>query len=187
MKAGSRAVGIAESFHDDRTTLAGCVTTAGGSVDGFVFSSATVGGLDATDCIVEMLERLDREDLQYVLVAGIAPAWFNILDLEAIAERHDLPVLSVSFEESDGLEAAIGREFDGEAAARRLECYRVQPPRRPVDLGGETVFLRAVGLDPDAAAEVVRSFTKEGGRPEPLRVARLAARAADEYVREPSA
>jgi hypothetical protein len=42
----------------------------------------------------------------------------------------------------------------------------------------ETVYVRAVGVDDETAAAVVRTFTPEGGRPEPLRVARLAARAA---------
>jgi len=43
------------------------------------------------------------------------------------------------------------------------------------------VFVRGVGLADDEAADVVRAFTPEGGRPEPLRVARLAARAADAW------
>jgi endonuclease V-like protein UPF0215 family len=45
-------------------------------------------------------------------------------------------------------------------------------------VNGETVFVRAVGCDDDEAARLVRAFTPEGGRPEPLRVARLAARGA---------
>jgi endonuclease V-like protein UPF0215 family len=45
-------------------------------------------------------------------------------------------------------------------------------------VNGETVFVRAVGPDADEAARIVRAFTPEGGRPEPLRVARLAARGA---------
>ncbi|ELZ29115.1 hypothetical protein C475_02824, partial [Halosimplex carlsbadense 2-9-1] len=59
-------------------------------------------------------------------------------------------------------------------------AYRRQPDRRPVELDDGTVYVRAAGLDADEAADVVRAFTPEGGRPEPLRVARLAARAADE-------
>ena len=45
----------------------------------------------------------------------------------------------------------------------------------------ETVFVRAVGLEDDAARDVVRGFTPEGGRPEPVRVARVAARAVDAF------
>jgi endonuclease V-like protein UPF0215 family len=88
-------------------------------------------------------------------------------------------VICLSFEASDGLEAAIRREFDGEVLADRLATYRAQPARRRLTVGDHDLFYRAVGIEEGAAADVVRGFTPEGGRPEPVRVARLAARAAD--------
>ncbi|HET7325414.1 MAG TPA: DUF99 family protein, partial [Halococcus sp.] len=48
----------------------------------------------------------------------------------------------------------------------------------------ETVFVRSVGLSDEEAAEVIRAFTPEGGRPEPLRISRLAARAGDTWKRK---
>jgi endonuclease V-like protein UPF0215 family len=175
---------VAESTRGERSTLAGAVVRASRAVDDVVFGSCTVGGTDATDAVCTLWERLARDDVQYVLIAGIAPAWYNVLDLHRIAEATDRPVLSVSFEDSDGLGPAIEGEFDEEAAATRLETYRAQPERQLVDLDDGTVFVRGVGLDSDRAAEVVRAFTPEGGRPEPLRVARLAARAADRFRHE---
>lgn len=184
MKSGVRALGIAESFREDRSTLAGVVCRANRIVDGFVFGQCTVGGSDATDAVVDMLKRLDRPDVSYVLLAGIAPAWFNILDLSAIAAAADRPVLSISFEESSGLESALREAFEGEGLAARLETYRAQPERHAVAVGEETVYVRAVGCPLAEAKQAVRAFTPEGGRPEPLRVARQAARAADDFVGE---
>ena len=184
MKAGTRALGIAESYRGDESTLAGCVVRADRVVDGFAFTSCTVGGTDATAATLDLLDRLDREDIQYLLVAGIAPAWFNILDLHRLHDAAGRPVLSVSFEESTGLAASIREAFSGENRQRRLATYRAQPPRQSVAVGEETLFVRAVGLPADRTAAVVRAFTPEGGRPEPLRVARLAARAGD-AVRRP--
>jgi endonuclease V-like protein UPF0215 family len=120
-------------------------------------------------------------------VAGIAPAWFNVLDLRAIQDAVGRPVLSVSFEASEGLEPALreafGNEDDGDSAAlsKRLETYRRQPAREQLTVNDETVYVRAVGCDAERAREVVRAFTPEGGRPEPVRVARLAARAGDDF------
>ena len=179
MKQGVRALGVAESYTGDRSTLAGAVVRADRVVDGFAFGSCTVGGTDATAGIYDLYDRLDREDVRYLLVAGIAPAWYNIVDLCELHERTDRPVLAVSFEESAGLEPAINEAFDGEEATRRLDTYRSLPDRRRVSVPGGAVFVRAVGIDDEEAAAVVRAFTPEGGRPEPLRVARLAARAAD--------
>lgn len=180
MKRGVRAIGVAESYRTEHSTLAAAVVRASRVTDGFAFDTCTVGGRDATETVVSLVDRLDRDDARHLLLAGIAPAWFNFFDLPAIRERADRPVLSVAFEDSEGLEPALREAFDGDALDERLAVYRRQPERRPVELDGGTVYVRAAGLDAGAAADVVRAFTPEGGRPEPLRVARLAARAADE-------
>lgn len=184
MKPGVRAVGVAESFVQDRSTLAAAVVRADRVVDGFAFTTCTVGGTDATDRITTLVESLNREDLRYVMVAGIAPAWFNIVDLHALHDRLALPVVSVTFEESNGLSDAINTHFSGENLETRLRAFQRQPDRRRVDVGDSIVYARAVGLPDTEATTVVRGFTPEGGRPEPLRVARLAARAADHWRRE---
>jgi len=181
MKTGARALGVAESFQDDRSTVAGAIVRADRTVDGLAFETCTVGGTDATDAVVDLFAAIGREDVRYVLFAGIAPAWFNVLDLHRIAAATDRPVLSVTFEESDGLESALHDAFEGEALETRLETYRAQPGRRQLRVNGETVYLRSVGIDEREARDVVRGFTPEGGRPEPLRVARLAARAAEQF------
>ncbi|MCG1004169.1 MULTISPECIES: DUF99 family protein [Halobacterium] len=177
MKSGTRALGVAESYRGEESTLGGAVVRASRVVDGFSFASCAVGGLDSTAAVADCYRQLDREDVQYVLVSGIAPAWFNVVDLHAVHDAVERPVLSVSFEDSEGLADTIREEFSGDAREERLEIYDRQPERQPVDVNGERVFVRAVGCE--NPAEVVRAFTPEGGRPEPLRVARLAARAVE--------
>jgi len=135
--------------------------------------------MDASSAICELLADLDRPDARYVFVAGVALAWYNVLDLDAISDAADRPVLAVSFEESDGLEPAIREAFDGEARAKRLRAYRALPERRPVDVDGGTVYVRSLGVHDQHAAEVVRGFTFERARPEPVRVAKTVARAGD--------
>jgi hypothetical protein len=199
VKSGTRALGVAESTVDDHCLFCGAVVRADRAVDGVSFASATVGGLDATDAVLRLLDRLDREDVRYLLVSGVAPAWFNVLDLDRIAAAADRPVLALSYEASPGLAPAIDREFEGEARSARLAAYGDLPPRRRVRVNDETVFVRSVGLggdaDPDGddagdgspptapaeVARVIRAYTPSGGRPEPVRVARLAARGAQTW------
>ena len=183
MKPGARALGVAESYRGDVSTFAGVVVRASRVVDGVAFETCTVGGTDATDAVVSLFDAHDREDLQFLLVAGIAPAWYNVLDLSRLHDATGLPVLSVTFEASDGLESAIREAFGGEKRAHRLATYHAQPARRAVDVGEETVFVRAAGITDERAADAVRAFTPEGGRPEPVRVARQAARGADQFRR----
>ncbi|MFB6172073.1 MAG: DUF99 family protein [Haloarculaceae archaeon] len=181
MKPGSRALGVAESFTGDSSVLAGSVVRVDRATDGFVFGTCTVGGTDVTDAVVDLWTRLDRPDARHVLVAGVALAWYNVLDLRELHRAVERPVLAVTFEESDGLADPLREAFSGDALAERLAVYERLPERHRVDVGDDAVFVRSVGLDPAAAAEVVRAHTPAGGRPEPLRVARLAARAVDAW------
>ncbi|AGN00709.1 hypothetical protein L593_03790 [Salinarchaeum sp. Harcht-Bsk1] len=186
MKSGARAVGVAESYARgaDRSTLAGVVCRADRTVDGCAFATCTVGGTDLTDGIATVYDRLDREDVSYVLVAGVALAWYNILELESVAERVDRPVIAVTFEDSSGLESSLRDAFDGQALSERLERYRALPDRRATTVDGHDRYYRVAGIDPTEAARVLEHFTAEGGRPEPLRVARFVARAGDDLRRE---
>jgi endonuclease V-like protein UPF0215 family len=180
MKTGVRALGVAESYRESKSTLAGSVVRASRAVDGFVFGRCTVGGSDATAAITEMVTRLDRADVRYLFLSGTALAWFNVVDLWRLHDETGLPTVSVTYEESGGLESAIREAFDDAAVVEdRLGTYRALPERHPVTVNGEVVYVRSVGVDDGEAADVIRGFTPEGGRPEPLRVARLAASAAD--------
>lgn len=179
MKPGRRALGIAESYGDgaETSTLAGAVVRADRAVEDFAFGRCTVGGLDATTAITDLVERLDRPDVRYLLLAGVALSWYNVVDLDAVHRALDRPVLAVSFEESNGLEPAIAEAFEGRDRKARLEIYESLPERRRVPTP-EPLFVRSVGLEAAAAADVVAAYTKRR-RPEPLRVAkRLASRVA---------
>lgn len=183
MKSGARALGIAESYRGDQSTLAGAVVRASRVVDGFSFASCTVGGLDATEAICDLYDDLDREDVRYLFISGVAPAWFNIVNLGAVHDHVDRPIVAITYEESDGLEDVIREEFDGNERRERLSRYRDLPPRRELAINDQTRFVRPVGLSLETAERVLDAFTPEGGRPEPIRVARLAARGFDSFRR----
>ncbi|WP_265108498.1 DUF99 family protein [Halosolutus halophilus] len=187
MKSGVRALGVAESFRGDdasvdRSTLAGAVVRRDRVVDGLGYAACTVGGTDATAAVESLVDDVARPDVRYVLLGAVAPAWYNLLDLSRIHEAAERPVLAVTFEASDGLEAGLRDAFSGPELQQRLETYRSLPDRRDVSVNDETVYVRHLGCDADEAREIVRAFTPDGGRPEPLRVARLAARAANAYL-----
>lgn len=184
MKSGVRALGVAESTTSstDHSTLAGAVLRADRTTDGFALGTCSIGGTDATQSIGDLYERLDREDVRYVILAGVALAWYNVVDMHALHERVDRPVLSVSFEQSPGLADAIREGVENPTS--RLATYESLPDRKAVIINGERRFVRSVGCSDPTAKEVLSAFTPDGGRPEPLRVARLLARAADTWRHE---
>jgi len=175
-KKGLRAFGIAESYAGRTcSTLAGVVMRKDLRIDGFAFGQVTVGGTDATDIIVQMVRDLRRSDLNAIMLSGCVIAWFNIIDPGRIADETDLPVICVTYEESDGLLSDIRYHFPDDTA--RQEAYLRLGDRQPVNLTADTtIFIRSWGIGYDDAARLCRDFTLEGKIPEPLRVARLCAR-----------
>lgn len=146
-------------------------------MDGLAFSQATVGGDDATEAVLEIYEGLCREDVNVLILSGAVISWFNIIDIQQVFERVERPVVSLTYEESSGLEDHIRRHFsDPEEKLRRYERLGA---RERVRLGtGYDVYIRSAGASTRAARALLDRFTLEGRIPEPVRLARLAARAA---------
>ncbi|QSZ66099.1 DUF99 family protein [Methanofollis aquaemaris] len=181
-KKGLRALGIAESFRGrERSTLAGVVMRRDGIIDGFGFGEVAVGGTDATDAVIALFADLEREDVNLIMLSGCVIAWYNIIDPEQVWRETGVPVVVVTYEDSEGLEEEIRAHFPGDE--ERLEAYRRLGARTARTLRtGHTIYLRAAGIDVHEAGALVDVFTLEGKVPEPLRTARLAARAAMRYT-----
>jgi len=185
-KKGLRVLGIAESFAShEYSVLAGVVMRKDLRIDGISFSRITVGGMDATEGVLTLYRHLKRKDINLILVSGCVIAWYNILDPSRIYEKTGVPVVVVTYEDSEGLKDDISHHFPGDAA--RMACYESLGERIPCSLStGHTLFLRSCGLDPADAGQICRDFTFDGKIPEPLRIARLMARAAMYFSAETS-
>jgi endonuclease V-like protein UPF0215 family len=177
-KKGLRVLGIAESFRGrTASTLAGVVMRKDLRIDGVAVSRLSVGGMDATDAVLRILRSLRRRDINAVLVSGAVIAWYNILDPARIHGESGLPVIVVTYEESEGLEEDLRHHFPEDTD--RMEAYRKLGDRTPLNLPtGYRAFLRAWGMEQADAARLCTDFTIDGKVPEPCRVARLVARAA---------
>ncbi|MGP8118455.1 endonuclease dU [Methanoregula sp.] len=182
-KKGLRALGIAESYSGrEHSTLAGIVMRKDLIIDGCAFSRVAVGGMDATEGVLAIVQTLDRRDINVIFLSGCVIAFFNIIDPRQIHECTGLPVICVTYEESAGLDGDICHHFPGDTA--RLDAYRRLGDRVPHILPDrQTVYLRSWGFDPADAGRLCTAFTHEGKIPEPLRVARLSARAAHDFAR----
>ncbi|HJS68959.1 MAG TPA: DUF99 family protein [Nitrososphaera sp.] len=176
-KKGIRVLGIAESFKKSgkKSTLAGVVMRRDLIIDGMAFGSATIEGDDATDSIISMHRSLARDDINCILLDGLVISMYNIVDGERVAAETGLPVLAITFEDSKGLEGSIKRHF--EDWQYKLEQYQGLGKREKITLKtGKNLFIRYWGLSQKRALATLNSFTLQGSVPEPIRVAKLAAR-----------
>ena len=179
-KKAIRAFGIAECFRkatSNRSILAGVVMRSDLIVDGCIYGHATLEGNDATKNILRMYKSLNRNDINVIMIAGSVISLYNIIDSDAIFEETAVPVLNVTFEESEGLESHIRRRFPKNWKAK-LKAYKKIGERKPVKLHTSyRVFVRATGMTYKEAERTLDKFTLQGAVPEPLRVAKLLARA----------
>lgn len=175
-KSGIRVLGIAESFAGrSNSILCGVVMRRDLHIDGFVFGEVIVGGDDATQEIIRMIHELNRPDLNLIMISGCVIAWYNIISPSSIQEQSGIPVICVSYEESEGLEGHIRHHFPGDDI--RLSRYRALGERTEITLHtGHTLYARGWGLSLPEVIRACRIFTHHGKIPEPVRVARLCAR-----------
>jgi len=146
-------------------------------IDGMVYAHATVGGDDATQAVIRIYEKLDREDVNALLISGAAVSWFNIIDLQEVFRFVKRPIVSLTYEASLGLERYLREYFP--QSEDKLRSYQRLGNREVVRLKtGHEVYVRAFGATAEEARNMLNKFTKDGRVPEPVRVARLAARAA---------
>jgi endonuclease V-like protein UPF0215 family len=177
-KKGIRALGIAESFvkgESEKAVLAGVVMRGDLQIDGFGLGRITVGGMDATQGVLDIYHGLGRTDINLLLLNGCVISLFNLVDLGALFADLAIPIICVTYEESEGLEGYL-REL--EDAGERIELYRALGERTPVELRtGHRVLVRYQGIETEREVKAfLDRFTLQGAVPEPLKVARLLAR-----------
>ena len=178
-KRGFRVFGVAESFNKScwSSTIAGIVMRRDLIVDGIVFGTVTIGGNDSTQNILSMVRSLKRDDVNCIMLDGLIISMYNIIDGEEIREKTGVPVLAITFKESEGLGGTIQRHFPNDSKLK-LEQYHKLGQRDKILLKtGKFIFARYWGLSSNEASTIVNSLTLQGSIPEPIRIAKLAARA----------
>jgi endonuclease V-like protein UPF0215 family len=179
-KKGIRVMAIAESFRktDKKSILAGIVMRRDFIVDGFVYRYVTVGGNDSTDMVLSMVHQLGRNDINCILLGGLIISLFNIINGKHINEITGLPVIGISYKRSSGLQDSIY----GNNEEQKIQDYLRLDERKPFVLWtGKTVFVRQWGVSFADASNLLNSLVIQGAKPEPLRLATLAARACRNY------
>ena len=176
-KKGIRGLAIAESFSQNskKSILSGIVMSTDLIIDGFVFGHSTVGGDDATDAILAMYEKLDRQDISFLLISGIVISLYNIIDMKRISEKIGLPVIGVTYEESSGIEDAIKHHFP-ESYKSKLTEYSKLGSRKKITLHTSyNLYVQNEGCTVLEAKQLLDKITLQGSIPEPLKITQLLA------------
>lgn len=176
-KKGLRGLAIAESFrqNSERSILSGLIMRRDFVIDGFVFGSAALEGNDATDQILHMYDELRRSDINYILVSGLIISMYNIVDIKKLCDSLQIPVIGVTYNESDGIEDAIKHHFP-KSFESKVNEYEKLGTREKITLHtSHDIFVRYVGCTIYEVKQLLNELTLHGSIPEPLRVSQLLA------------
>ena len=176
-KKGIRGLAIAESFSQNskKSVLSGIVMSTDLVIDGFVFGYSTVGGDDATDAILEMYEKLDRQDISFLLISGIVISLYNIIDMKRISEKIGLPVIGVTYEESSGIEDAIKHHFPESYKSKLTEYSKLESRKKITLHTSYNLYVRNEGCTVLETKQLLDKITLQGSIPEPLKITQLLA------------
>ena len=135
-KKRSPCVRSSESFTKNSTfsTLAGVVLRRDMIIDGVVLGRALVGGDDATKQIITMFKKLDRSDVNCIMINGLIISLYNVVAGEEILETTGIPVIGVTYKDSQGIEDRFFDRFARSEAIRRVEAYRKLGNRERITL-----------------------------------------------------
>ncbi len=164
----------------------GVVFSAPNYVEGILRTSVTIDGTDATDRILALVSDSPFLDgVRAMLLDGIAVGGFNLIDLDRLHDRLQRPIVTVTRRSPDfpAIHAALRKYFPKDAAAR-WRLVQAHPLFRLATSEGNPLHISAVGCTRAEAAAIVRRTTVRGNVPEPLRLARMVARALVKTVSE---
>lgn len=153
---------------DGPVNLAG-VVCSGTRFEGMLWGEVTRDGMDATDNISTMLlQSKFYQQVNVVLIDGIAVGGFNIIDLPALSARLHRPCIVVMRNYPDN--PAIDR------ALKNLPDYQLR--KQCLSKAGKVYnsrhfFYQISACAPEAAAQVLEQLTDTGHVPEALRLAHL--------------
>tara|TARA_B100000029_G_C17403013_1_gene897790 strand:- start:337 stop:915 length:579 start_codon:yes stop_codon:yes gene_type:complete len=177
-KKGVRGLSISESFtkQDKHSVLAGIVMSNEFQIDGFVFGHATLRGDDITEQIISMYEKLNRDDISYVLLPGTILSIYNIVDIDKIYDRIKIPVIAANSQVSSGLYDIIKHHFPDNFESK-LEQYEKLGSRETILLCTQKeIFIRMRGCTVETCKTLLDKITLQGATPEPLRVSQTLAK-----------
>lgn len=185
-KPGFRVFGIAECFRKTNafSIVAGVSYRRDRIIDGVYVTKTRVGGLDATQKVIELVKGSGRKDINVMMLNGCIISWFNVIDIGEVYEKTRIPVICVSYEKSEGLEKYIKEYFPGDNL--RLSLYKKLGERKLVYIKstGKYVYIRSAGLPMNEVRTVLDAVTFSGKVPEPLRIAQMVARSIHVFLEE---
>jgi hypothetical protein len=159
----------------DKTILVGVVMKGGSDVLGVVTRWIEIDGKDATDKMIDSINKSRFKDLRVIMLKGITYAGFNIVNVKRLSEETELPVIIVIRKKPDiqAMKKALINHFDD--AEERIKLLNEAGEIRELIPG--KLYYQTVNLENEEAEEIIKITQRNSLIPEPLRLAHIIASA----------
>jgi len=178
MKKQIRLLGIDDSpftFTDKYASVIGVVMRGGEYLECVLSKQVSIDGDEATKVCKEMIQNTKhRKQLKAAMLDGVTLGGFNIVDIQALYESTNLPIITVTRDKPDfeKIKQALHKNFhDWEIRWETLkkgELHMVKTSHNPI-------YVKCAGIAIDEAKEIINLSTIRGVIPEPIRVAHVIA------------
>lgn len=158
-----------------KVRLVGCVFRGKKSLDGVLTTKVEKDGRNATKKIIEMIKSSPHyEQLQVIMLDGIAMAGFNVVDIQELSKTTGLDCIVIIKKRPDLAATKKALKFNFKDSERRIKLIEKAGEIHELDNRGETTFYqKSSSLSNEKAEAIIRISTRRGAVPEPVRVAHL--------------
>lgn len=174
LKSEIRILGIDDApfdkFKKGEVLVVGTIFRGGDFLDGVLSAKVTVDGDDATEKVIGMINKCKfKPQIRCIILDGIALGGFNIIDIEELNEKTNIPVI-----------VAVRRDPDIEEIKSTLIKLGKQEKIKLIEKAGKVqrgdkIYIQVKGISLETAKEILKLTCTRSNLPEPVRIAHLIA------------
>ena len=177
-----RILGVDDSpfkKEDSTCLVVACVFRGGSFMDGLLSCHVKIDGNDATEKLTKMINNSRHKDqLQIIMLDGIALGGFNVVDIQELARKTKLPVIVVinHFPDLRKIGIALKNVRNSQKKLSLIkkagEIYSVKLKSKDKKSKGK-IYMQLACISREEAEKIVKLSATRSLIPEPLRIAHL--------------
>jgi len=177
IKKEIRILGIDDAPFDKtkkkrKVLVVGTVFRGGEFLDGILSTKVMQDGKDSTSQLVNLIKKTRHlQQLQCIMLDGIALGGFNVVDINLLAEKTRLPVIVImrklpNMEKIKSALELIKQKNKMEIIKKAGKIYNTK-------VRGKNVYFQKANISEELAEKIIKTSTTHSLIPEPLRISHL--------------
>lgn len=181
IKKELRILGIDDApfnkFKDKQCLVVATVFRGGNYMDGLLSTKVMVDGNDSTKQLIKIVKASKHiEQLQCIMIDGIALAGFNVIDIQELSKKTKLSVIVIirRMPNLKKIEIALKRA-DKKTALAKLKLMHKAGKVHNTKLKNKKIYFQTAGISEKQASSIIKISATHAIIPEPIRIAHIIA------------